>query len=163
MGRLGALALLVLAGCGGAWAAGPIAAPAPAGAAESAPLDAVAWMQGTWQTADADGAVTVERWLPTGGDVMLGVSETVAGGRTAFFEYLRIEAAEGALVYVAQPRGGPAVRFPATVVEPGRAVFENPAHDFPNRISYQREGDSLVARIEGPGHEPVTWRLEPAR
>jgi hypothetical protein len=29
-------------------------------------------------------------------------------------------------------------------------VFENPAHDFPQRVGYQRRGaDSLVAWIEG--------------
>ena len=30
-----------------------------------------------------------------------------------------------------------------------RAVFENPGHDFPQRIIYRREGDTLHARIEG--------------
>lgn len=30
-----------------------------------------------------------------------------------------------------------------------RVVFENAAHDFPQRILYWREGDDLVARIEG--------------
>jgi hypothetical protein len=32
---------------------------------------------------------------------------------------------------------------------PTEAVFENPGHDFPQRIIYRREGDSLIARIEG--------------
>lgn len=164
-GRAAALLGCLLAGCGGAWAAGPIAVPAPRvgeAPAPAAPVEAVAWMRGTWRTAPEGpdgGTVTVERWLPTDGDVTLGTSETTEGGHTTFFEYLRIEATGGALVYVAQPRGGPAVRFPATLVEPGRAVFENPAHDFPTRITYQREGEILVASIEGPGRDPVTWRM----
>ena len=29
------------------------------------------------------------------------------------------------------------------------AVFENPAHDFPQRVIYKRDGDKLNARIEG--------------
>jgi hypothetical protein len=28
-------------------------------------------------------------------------------------------------------------------------VFENPEHDYPQRIIYQREGNLLIARIEG--------------
>jgi hypothetical protein len=28
-------------------------------------------------------------------------------------------------------------------------VFENPTHDFPQRVIYRREGDSLLGRIEG--------------
>ena len=32
---------------------------------------------------------------------------------------------------------------------PARAVFENPDNDFPQRIIYERTGDTLHARIEG--------------
>jgi hypothetical protein len=28
-------------------------------------------------------------------------------------------------------------------------VFENPGHDFPQRLIYRRDGDRLTARIEG--------------
>jgi hypothetical protein len=28
-------------------------------------------------------------------------------------------------------------------------VFENPEHDFPQRVIYQRKGKTLVGRIEG--------------
>ena len=30
-----------------------------------------------------------------------------------------------------------------------RVVFENPGHDFPQRVIYERQGDVLNARIEG--------------
>lgn len=29
-------------------------------------------------------------------------------------------------------------------------VFENQQHDFPQRVGYKRDGDSLVGWIEGP-------------
>ncbi len=43
------------------------------------------------------------------------------------------------------------LRRPATCSASGpqRAVFANPANDFPHRILYQRVGDVLTARIEG--------------
>ncbi|UCF19382.1 MAG: hypothetical protein JSU87_15875 [Gemmatimonadota bacterium] len=41
-----------------------------------------------------------------------------------------------------------------------RAVFENPEHDYPKRITYRLDrGGSLVARIDG-GAEP-DWGLSP--
>jgi hypothetical protein len=40
-------------------------------------------------------------------------------------------------------------------------VFENPAHDFPQRIIYRRlSPDSLVARIEGPGPNNTTRGID---
>jgi hypothetical protein len=32
-----------------------------------------------------------------------------------------------------------------------RIVFENPTHDFPKRVTYQRSGDRLTASIDGGG------------
>ena len=45
---------------------------------------------------------------------------------------------------------------------PQRAVFANPEHDFPARIVYWREGDELLARIEGTLRDKpaaVEWRF----
>ena len=44
------------------------------------------------------------------------------------------------------------VPFRLTSVESGRVVFENPTHDFPQKIIYQRNGThALKVTIEGPG------------
>ena len=44
----------------------------------------------------------------------------------------------------------PRAEFASTAVSDTAVVFENLAHDFPQRIIYRRRGaDSLVARIEG--------------
>ena len=50
------------------------------------------------------------------------------------------------------------------MVESGaqRAVFANPEHGFPARIVYWREGDELLARIEGTLRDKpaaVEWRF----
>jgi hypothetical protein len=47
-----------------------------------------------------------------------------------------------------------------------RIVFENAAHDFPQRILYWRDGDELMARIEGTvkGKErSEAWRFTRAK
>ena len=62
----------------------------------------------------------------------------------------RIEQRDGALYYVAQPRGGAATEFRAIDIAEDAITFENSTHDFPQRIVYERRGtDVLAARIEG--------------
>lgn len=84
---------------------------------------------------------------PAGG-TMVGVSRTVARDATRAWEFLRIVPVVGVLTYVAQPSGQAETSFPATAISDSLAVFENPGHDFPQRIEYRRvTADSIVARI----------------
>lgn len=61
----------------------------------------------------------------------------------------------GEIFYIPRPMENPLpVAFRLISHESGRAVFENPAHDFPTRIIYRRNDDgSMTARIEGPGED----------
>ncbi|MEZ5319037.1 MAG: DUF6265 family protein [Vicinamibacterales bacterium] len=123
--------------------AGTPAAPTPARAG----IDVLAWLAGTW-TSVPGGPVTEERWTEPGGGAMLGTSRTIAGGRLVAFEYLRVVERDGGLVYVAQPGGRPPTEFVLTRADGTHAVFENPAHDYPQVISYTLGPDGeLVARI----------------
>ena len=84
------------------------------------------------------------------GTMMLGMSHTVANGKTVEFEFIRIVREEnGQIFLVAAPSGQPSARFKLMKVADNEARFENPEHDFPQRIIYRRNGDSLVGRIEG--------------
>jgi hypothetical protein len=86
------------------------------------------------------------------GGAMLGTARTVAGGKMVSFEFLRIVERDGGLVYVAQPGGGTPVEFVLTELSATRALFENPAHDYPKRIVYERVGeDGLATEISDSG------------
>jgi hypothetical protein len=66
------------------------------------------------------------------------------------FECLRIEARQNGIFYVAQPNGRPPTSFRLTMIDDSTAVFENPDHDFPKRITYARSGaDALTAKVDG--------------
>jgi hypothetical protein len=53
-------------------------------------------------------------------------------------------------VYDAHPSGQRRTEFRAVGVSGDSVVFQNPQHDFPQRIIYKKVGaDSLIARIEG--------------
>jgi hypothetical protein len=152
------------------WASiGAIVLFAGSAAAQDAPphdIAAVAWLAGDWQTAPAGKMQIDEHWIAPAGGAMLGTSRTVAGGRMVFFEFLRIETRMDGVYYVAQPRGGPPTAFKLTRASASEAVFENPMHDFPKRISYRKNKDgSVTARVEGDGTEkekPQEFHFHPA-
>lgn len=108
-----------------------------------------AWMAGCWKLDGAD-AGSVEQWMAPAAGQMMGMSRTLRRGKLAEFEFLQIRAnAEGKLDYVAQPQGRPPSAFSLKEQGPQSVLFENPTHDFPQRISYAREGLAMKARIEG--------------
>ncbi|MCW5634053.1 MAG: hypothetical protein KIT17_12030 [Rubrivivax sp.] len=111
-------------------------------------LAELAFLAGTWRESTPQ-ATTEEAWLGPRGGTMVATNLSLRGGR-AGFEFLRIEQREGRVVYLASPGGRhPPVEFALKELSPGRVVFENAAHDFPQRVIYRRDGKRLVARIEG--------------
>jgi hypothetical protein len=114
----------------------------------------LAWLEGHW--AGADGPLQMEEiWTSAAGGALVGLHKDVATtgtvARMVSFEFLRIERGDGGIAYVAQPGGRPATRFALAELGRRRAVFANPAHDFPQRIVYWLdEAGALHARIEGP-------------
>ncbi|MEZ5403649.1 MAG: DUF6265 family protein [Bryobacteraceae bacterium] len=122
-----------------------IALMAPAPGAEIAQL---AWLEGRW-SGSVGKAAFEEHWTAPKAGAMIGMSRMLSGERMAGFEYLRIVSRDADLFYVAQPGGRPPTEFKLTRLEPNGATFENPAHDHPKIITYRRDGDDLVATIEG--------------
>jgi hypothetical protein len=113
-----------------------------------ATIDDVSWMAGYWLSCDGGREVS-ETWSDPRGGVMAGVTLTVGRSGRGSVEFTRIAVVDGRLAFLAQPNGVPATVFPMIESAPGRAVFENPDHDFPQRVIYSREGDVLTGRIEG--------------
>lgn len=132
--------------------AGPAASSRPSEdrsrrAAPSA--SALAWLGGCWQF-ESGGRRVREHWMPPDGGTLLGMSRTVKDGTVAEFEFVRIEPRDGALQYVAKPSGQDEAVFPLARSGASEALFENPLHDFPQRVGYRlQSADSLLAWIEG--------------
>lgn len=110
---------------------------------------ALTWIGGCW-TRDVRDGVNEEQWMAPLGGSMLGMSRTVRAGKTVEFEFLRITEVNGVLAYIAMPSGQKETTFPVKTLTEREVVFENPTHDFPQRVIYRRTGDAaLTARIEG--------------
>ena len=73
----------------------------PAHSQES--LSDLGWLAGGWQGGVGNAQIE-EHWIQPAGGMMLGLSRTLAGGRTVSFEFLRIESRADGTFYVAQPK-----------------------------------------------------------
>jgi hypothetical protein len=112
-------------------------------------LDKLSWLAGCW-TSDAGGRQIDEQWMKPLGGTMMGMSRTVAGGKTVDSETVVIRQTGSGIAYVAKPAGQAEASFAMVAANSTEVTFENPAHDFPQRIIYRLNPDgSLHARIEG--------------
>ena len=125
------------------------------GTASAAEFD---WLAGQWCGGSTERNIE-EVWLPEAGGALLGMSRTVRGSSTESFEFMRlVPAGKNTGLYV-QPNGVAPTVFAIANHGDGWVVFENPAHDFPNRIEYRRDGAGLRASIAGPGADGKTLEI----
>lgn len=131
-------------------------------------LDDLAWLKGCWRTeaprVAESGSQTTEVWIDPPGPALFGYSFTEGEGAVQGWEQMRIDAADGGRPrFVAMPGGGAPIAF--RMVEqinrddPAQlAVFENPAHDYPQLVTYRRDRNRLTATISrADGSDPYTY------
>jgi hypothetical protein len=106
------------------------------------------WMTGTWSQPGPEGRVT-ETWVGPENGLMVAVNLSTWKNGRRFYEFLRIEQTPEGFSYFASPGGRDPVEFKMKEQGERKVVFENPKHDFPQRIIYWRDGEQLLARIEG--------------
>ena len=130
-------------------------------------------MEGRW-VIDGGGQYIEETWGPAREDAMVGSLRWARKGSVWLYELMSIEVDEEAgLVFRLRhfnrnlapwdsERDGP-LTYPLLDVNENRVVFENPEKDEPRRFVYEREGDELTIRIEGPDgkdEHPFRFRLD---
>lgn len=125
-----------------------LVAATPALAGETAQVADLAWMAGSWSQ-ETPGGVVRETWLPPLQDAMAGMTQTHRPGRPPVTEFSTITRETAGVTFTAYVAGQPPTPFVLKPGKPGEAVFENPTHDFPQRVIYRRCDADLCARIEG--------------
>lgn len=112
-------------------------------------INRIAWMTGCWAQ-ESPTRLIEEHWMPPRGGSMLGVGRTIRAGALVEYELIVVTERDGQLAYEAHPSGQAVATFLAPSPTDTLVVFENPAHDFPQRVGYRRAGaDSLAAWVEG--------------
>jgi hypothetical protein len=122
--------------------------PVPKPEQQKASLEDLSWLSGCWEGRQGQ-AIIEEAWSKPRGGSMLGFGRTVKGNRTVSYEFMQFREENGSLIFLPQPQGGTRVVFPLKDSFAGKLVFENKAHDFPQRVIYERKGALLLAAIEG--------------
>lgn len=110
------------------------------------------WLIGKWETRSADGTLT-ETWKKANDSTYNGQSFFLKGKDTIHYETIVLQQIGEQLSYNANIRGqnqDKPVAFVLAETKENQLVFENPKHDYPQKISYtQVSKDSLVAEISG--------------
>jgi hypothetical protein len=111
------------------------------------------WLEGRW-SGEKDGVFSEEVWTGVRGGALLGLHRDVKGDRAVSWEFFRVDTTKDGVVFFASPQSAPPTPFKLVETGTERVVFENKAHDFPQRILYWRDPQgALHARIEGPQGE----------
>ena len=114
---------------------------------DDAKTDLPAWMTGAWERIEGEKWAD-EFWTPPKAGIMIGASRSGYGEKLGFWEHMRIvREADGKLAFWAISGDQKPVRFAAGRSDQKEVVFENPAHDYPQRIRYWRMDRKLNAQI----------------
>lgn len=129
----------------------------------AAEFNDVGFMSGCWKTAPDVTPEYRECYTAPKAGMMQGSSQTIANGKTTFFEFSLVLSEGGKIVYRPFIKGVQSVDFTLTALSRSEAVFENLAHDFPQRVIYRKGADGkLTARIEdAAGKKFEQWIMQP--
>lgn len=115
----------------------------------TADVASLSWLAGNWVESGKVRTVR-ERWAGPYGGVLLGIGVTTQGATTKSFEFFRVAKTPTGISLFASPNAAPPTEFKAVEICAGKVVFENKAHDFPQRVIYTKGADgTLNARVEG--------------
>lgn len=128
------------------------------GGVAAQPASAPDWIAGAWIESKGDHWAE-EFWTPMRADIMIGAGRTGKGSVLSSWESMRIErGADGVLTFWGAPQGGKPVPFRMVSSSATDIAFANPAHDYPQRIRYWRDGKRLNAEISlTDGSKAMRW------
>ena len=115
-------------------------------------INASQWLLGKWQSKSTDGYLQ-ETWKKVNDSTFQATSYYIKEEDTLHFETITLQQKGEELTYSAAVKGqndDKPVAFKLTTATEKQLVFENPKHDYPQKISYtQTTPNNLVAKISG--------------
>lgn len=116
------------------------ALPAAGSSSAKPTLTQLAFLTGLWRGTSSNGTTAEELISTSEGGVMLSAGREFKDGRCVFFDLVAFIEKEGTITLIPHPNGKRSANtFPLTSLDvaANRAVFENPAHDFPKVFTYE--------------------------
>lgn len=115
-------------------------------AADCTQLSQLNWLLGDWQM-DGQNSEVTEHWQRVSATSYEGIGTTTSKSNPAqtTAESMRLLDMSGELFFLAKVPNNPLpVAFAASGCEPGRVIFSNEAHDFPQYLAYQLSPDGTL-------------------
>jgi len=118
-------------------------------------LNPAQWIIGSWEQKTDKGILT-ESWQRQNDSVFVGSCYFINESDTLHSETILLEQRADSITYSANVKGqnnDKAVPFRLTTANTNSLVFENPAHDYPQKIVYQKsKSNGLLVTISGILH-----------
>jgi hypothetical protein len=115
-------------------------------------LSDLQWLVGNWQI-ESDKGIVFENWKLVENGGLVGISGFIKGTDTEISETISIEQRGQDVLYIPTVKGqnnDQPVPFTLTIASGDSFVFENPTHDFPDKITYyNKSATELTAKISG--------------
>ena len=126
---------------------------------EKSKIDDLKWFLGRWMQTEGPDLVSYEEWKRVSPSLYQGLAWTIYHSDTVHVETIDLSLEGQDLYYIptVEENEGP-VRFKMSVMSADSVLFENPEHDFPQKITYIARGDSMIlAKISGAKNgKPLT-------
>ena len=110
-------------------------------------LDSVSWMLGNWYATETN-RITKESWLQFSKNTIEGRSlvKSVDDSQLLDEEFMRLLKMGNDIFYLAKVKHNKyPIAFKLSSCSEPQLVFENAKHDFPNKITYQREANNRLS------------------
>ncbi len=116
------------------------------------PMQGFEKLSGLWQTHNSEADI-YEEWSKSSNGVLYGKSYVLNEGDSIINERIELKKIGEDVFYIPTVTGqnnNQPVQFKMISTNDSAFVFDNPAHDFPQRITYRFIGkDSIVAKTQG--------------
>lgn len=117
------------------------------------------FLQGTWQIENKE---SFEHWDKLNENSLKGFSYKIKNGEIIISEYLNIEKKENDIVYTAfvlNQNEGKGINF-KLIQNDSAFIFENPDHDFPKIISYQKFAGNKILVSISDGKQKISYKMK---
>ncbi|WP_264523282.1 DUF6265 family protein [Flavobacterium sp. N502536] len=120
--------------------------------AEKDKIKVADWLIGNWENKSPEGVLT-ENWQKLNDSTFSASSYFIKEKDTIHFESIVLTQKDETLTYIATVKGqnnDKPVSFASTAESDKQLVFENPKHDYPQKITYTKgANNTLTAEISG--------------
>lgn len=127
-------------------------------------IEKVSWLIGSWENQSEEGTLS-EIWKKKNDSTLVGESYFIREKDTLHSERIELLQKEDKLFYIPIVKGqnnDKPVTFKLTLATENEFTFENPAHDYPQKIVYKMvNASTIVATISGKQQGKVSTESYP--